>query len=202
MIRILLVCFVLILSLEGARAQDLPALFAVSGVSALDVLPIRTHPDAASDIAGSIAPFTIGVEVVAISDDGAWGMVSTGEGNGWVAMRFLQATPPPKLGLIPRPLTCLGIEPFWQLRLDGIATATYATPDADMTMTIAEEVVTREGYFLRISGSMGHDRTLIIRRAACSDGMSDRQFGFALTMFSSLSGTQRINTGCCTLDSR
>ena len=75
MIRILLTLLFLALP---AQAQDFPALYAVTGVAADDVLNIRSRPDAGAPIIGALAPDSTGVEVLGRS--GNWALVSAGEG--------------------------------------------------------------------------------------------------------------------------
>ena len=97
-------------------AETLPALFAVTGVAADDVLNIRAAPDAGAAAVGSFDPTRINIEVLDVSADGTWGMVGLPEGNGWVAMRFLERQEA-VAGSIPHPSTCIGTEPFWTLGL-------------------------------------------------------------------------------------
>ncbi|HGG04386.1 MAG TPA: SH3 domain-containing protein, partial [Aliiroseovarius sp.] len=99
----------------AALAQNLPDAFFVTGVAADDVLNIRAEPSARSAIVGQLGPQAINVEVIAFSDNGKWGKVSTGEGNGWVAMRFLERSNHTPAGEVPRPMACFGTEPFWAL---------------------------------------------------------------------------------------
>ncbi|OYX22743.1 MAG: hypothetical protein B7Z10_12675, partial [Rhodobacterales bacterium 32-66-7] len=107
----------LALSLRPLFAQDLPAQFRVDGVSADDMLNIRAEPRASADRIGALGPYTTNVEVLSLSEDGRWGRVGMPEGNGWVALRYLVRQDVPEGQVIPRPLSCLGTEPFWSLGL-------------------------------------------------------------------------------------
>jgi hypothetical protein len=44
-------------------------------------------------IVGAFAPTETGIEVIALSEDGGWGRVNTGEQAGWTSMRFSRASP-------------------------------------------------------------------------------------------------------------
>jgi len=46
-----------------------------------------------------------------------WGMIGMGEGNGWVTMQYLQATPNDTSYTISRLLSCSRTEPFWALNM-------------------------------------------------------------------------------------
>jgi uncharacterized membrane protein len=183
------------------HAQDLPAAFYVTGVADSDVLNIRAEPDAGTAILGTITPFATSIEVIALSADGAWGLVSVGEGNGWVAMRFLSPATGQDPNLIPRPMTCLGTEPFWSLGMLPRG-AEYTTPEGRTDLTVVAEAAAPEGYLARLDEGPTLNRTLIITRAQCSDGMSDRRFGFAATLFTESPEGNSAMTGCCTLDLR
>ena len=185
-----------------AFAQDLPSTFRVTGVAADDVLNIRAEPSATAPVIGTIGPDGEAVEVIALSPDGRWGKVGLPEGNGWVAMRFLDAMPRAEAHLIPRPLTCVGTEPFWSVHLlpEG---AEHASPDSGpVALSLTEEAVGREGFFFRLAEGPTLIRSVIVRRAWCSDGMSDREFGFSALMFSEAPDGNSVLAGCCTLDNR
>jgi uncharacterized membrane protein len=190
--------FVLLLCPALALADSFPASYRVTGVAADDELNIRAAPDAGAALLGSYAPTRANVEVLALSDDGAWAQVPLPEGAGWVALRFL--APMPAAEGIPRPLTCLGTEPFWSVSLQGTG-ARYATPEADLPLILQSEVVADDGFLLATSDENDWQRTAIIARAACSDGMSDRPFGLTYTGFvAGPGGMAFVERGCCTLD--
>jgi uncharacterized membrane protein len=199
MIRSTLFAFLSLLFCGAAGADRLPAAYQVTGVAGDDVLNIRAEPDAAAPIVGEIGPYQIAVEVLRLSDDGKWGLVGLPEGNGWVAMRFLQATPTDPYEL-PRPLACLGTEPFWSLAAlpRGTEWSTPEEPRADLTIT--EEATAPEGYRLRAEEGPTRVFHLSVLRQQCSDGMSDREFGFAAQLFVESPEGNRLYSGCCTLN--
>lgn len=185
-----------------ALAQTFPASYAVTGVAATDVLNIRAEPSARAAIAGEIAPFALNIEVLALSPDGKWGQVATPEGTGWVSMTYLDLTEPEDPALVQRPLTCSGTEPFWSVSLYARG-AEYNSPDTGaVPMTVLEEAVAPEGFLIRLEEGPTLNRTLVIRRTACSDGMSDRAYGFSTLMFTDAPDGKSAVQGCCTLDHR
>ncbi|MEP2426619.1 MAG: SH3 domain-containing protein, partial [Tateyamaria sp.] len=81
-------------ALPAAATQDAwPALYDVSGVAENDALNIRQAPDAAAPIIGSLTPDAEGIEVIRPDDHHGWGLVNSGEGRGWVSLRYLTRQP-------------------------------------------------------------------------------------------------------------
>ena len=212
MIRLLALLAVLLP--VGALADPYPALHDVTGVAANDVLNIRTQPSARSQIIGGFGPFETGVEVIARSDDGKWGRVNTGERAGWTAMRFLARQPgqtdadwayaPDRLA--PRGLECFGTEPFWSLAIQPGGTLDYSALDHGDGIAepggfeaIASSAATGKRAF---SGWLDVETvsfTGIVGIEICSDGMSDRLYGFEIDLLVSGSEGTQLTTGCCRL---
>lgn len=185
-----------------AAAQDLPALFGVQGVAPDDVLNIRDQPSAAGAILGALPPDTAGLEVLALSEDGAWGRVSAGETMGWVAMRYLRAMPPADPARVPRPLRCLGTEPFWALSRDPVGGGSWTLPEDERRLAFPVDHVAPGGYYLYAEDMTARYYHLTITREACSDGMSDREYGLSARLFVQFREGNQLYTGCCTLDAR
>ena len=121
---------VLLPTLAFAQMLPLPALHDVQGVAADDVLNIRSAPDAGAGVIGALAPDATGVEIVERSDDLKWGLVNSGEGAGWVALRFLQRQAGQDHGQFPPVAACSGTEPFWSMTRDaGADHWVYESPD-------------------------------------------------------------------------
>jgi len=179
-------------------AQPLPAQYGVTGVAANDVLNIRAEPSAGAPIIGALDPYRINVEVLELSADGNWGWVGLPEGNGWVSMRFLERQEV-IAGSIPRPLSCGGTEPFWGIGLYP-GGEEYATPDGRTDLVLVSENLAPDGYMATLSGEDGTEWTMIIDRNHCSDGMSDRTFGFQTLIFVSGGAEPMLLSGCCTMD--
>lgn len=185
-----------------ASAQNFPLSYQVTGVDAADVLNIRANPSTNADILGTIGPYGISVEVLALSQDGKWGRVGLPEGNGWVAMRFLEETPAVDAYQIPRPLTCVGTEPFWSISLYPRG-AEYNSPETGaVPLSVVSESVAPQGYMISLEEGPTLRRTLIITRELCHDGMSEREFGFSNRLFVESPDGNQVVSGCCTLDHR
>lgn len=186
-----------------AAAQEFPAQFSVDGVASDDVLNVRAAPDAGSEIRDTIGPYEIDIEVLGLNADGTWGRVPLPEGVGWVSMRYLAANADTDAEAVPRPLICSGTEPFWTL-------ANYPrgpefrdlSLDRRADLELLYERRLPDGYLLRYTGGEELPHTLLVEREWCSDGMSDREFGFSATILTGENYRMRTLHGCCSLTAR
>ncbi len=205
---------VLVLSVLPAplRALEpvLPQFFDVRGVAADDVLNVREGPGAHFPIIGTLAPDRRDVEVLAVSDNGRWGMINVEDRTGWVAMRYLAPGRAP--APLPFGLSCGGVEPFWSLTLrhnqrararwmfldEGRMRARYrsvwsaAPAGSGLTEPVALALQDE-------ATATGVAATGIVRRAACTDGMSDRRYGFSIDLVVSAGADRLYLQGCCAL---
>jgi uncharacterized membrane protein len=197
--------FVAILAGAPAAATErypMPALFAVVDVAEGDVLNIRAEPDAAAGITGSFARHETGIEIVGLDETGRWGRVNAGEGTGWVAMRYLAAEPSAGNAL-PAALRCYGTEPFWGLERQG-GTVAFSTPESmeDAHLDIASVLTSMTlpaPHWIVLAAREERRMTAVITPQMCSDGMSDRVFGLAVTLVDEMPQTPRVFSGCCSL---
>ncbi len=202
--RILAALFAVLAAPLHAQEGPFPALYDVRGVAADDVLNVRAGPSAGAQRIGALAPDARGVEVTATDAAGGWGQVNAGEGAGWVSMRFLARRPGQGRDALPLPMRCFGNEPFWSLsvsedglRLDGpgvprpVATSLAARTRAAGRLDAYGIVGWGAGGGQAIHGT--------VRRARCSDGMSDRRFGFAVDVLVEDGEALRQYAGCCSL---
>lgn len=175
----------------------LPTLFDVSGVSPDDVLNIRAEPTAKSPIIGTLASDATGIEVV--EERRGWARVNTGEGTGWVSMRYLSyRTDVWQPGALPAGFRCLGTEPFWDAGPDG-GDLVLRTPENQAGDRRPVQAVLDTGVFRSPTRVVvAQDMTLLAQPQTCSDGMSDRLFGLSATLV--IHGDQpRMLSGCCTI---
>lgn len=189
-----------------AAAQDLPALYDVSGVAANDVLNVREDPRATASRIGELAPDRTGVEVVELSSSGDWGRVNLGEFSGWVNMSYLAAQPVPEGTYFDRPLRCFGTEPFWTVIFTPGQPAAMTTPEGAMApMDFGTVLSPANGG--ASTAALGQDadggsHVALVRRAECSDGMSDGVYGLGFDLVSVTAEGGKVLTGCCTLAMR
>lgn len=186
-----------------AAAQELPALHDVTGVASDDVLNLREGPSAGDRIIGTLAPDAENVEVTALNDDGSWGRVNTQERSGWASMRFLARQAGQDADTLPVPMRCFGTEPFWSLDVTASG-LTFEGVDLDPVETSLAARSTVRGIRGRHGfAGWGAKETAgmhgIVRREACSDGMSDRHYGLSLDLLVSMDGELSQYAGCCSL---
>ncbi|SHJ00799.1 SH3 domain-containing protein [Wenxinia saemankumensis] len=180
-------------------AGPFPAQYSVTGVADDDRLNIRAEPDASSPILDSYFPYAMNVEVLRTTPDGSWGLVGLPEGNGWVSMRYLaaQETDPAE---IPRPLNCGGTEPFWSLNMT-LRGDEYDSPGTGYRfLSLLSARTAPNGYLATFEEGPTLNRTLTVMRGACSDGMSDREYGWRAMLFNDAPDGSEVQAGCCTLD--
>ncbi|MEJ6393318.1 SH3 domain-containing protein [Gymnodinialimonas sp. 2305UL16-5] len=200
--------FVMIFSFFALSAQAqgvFPARYDVQGVASDDVLNLRAGPGADTEIVGSLAPDATSVEILGLNDTGTWALVAQPELTAWASTSFLDRQPGQDQfqPLSQMPLRCIGTEPFWSVTLDTPGIATLDTPeqeaeDIDLSNYATSANDLRVQSFNGI-GSVGPILG-VIRRAYCSDGMSDRDYGFTLDFFSDTTGQISHLTGCCRLN--
>ena len=195
MIRVVTVFFV-IAFVTTAQAQSLPERFMVTDVASDDVLNIRAEPSSSSDIIGEFGPYTLNVEV--LRTRGGWGYTGAGERSGWVSMRYLTPNPVPENEL-PRPLACFGTEPFWDVTFYPRGTEYNFMGEEPVRLSSIREYVAANGYFVEAMEAPTISRSIMINAMSCNDGMSDRDFGMSITMFTHSTEGNSVQTGCCTM---
>lgn len=202
---------------EGAG--PLPALHSVTGIAPGRTLPLRAGPEPAAEAVGALPADARDVEVVAL-EPGAmgtrWAHVALPEGGAWAEARHLARQDGPE-GL--PPLICAGTEPFWSFdigpgEIAGLALAGHDPAPVFVTRrTVSANDPRSHGLTARWDGPEGDPSTFgiagapvtgIVRRAACSDGMSDRPYGIAVDlMLGTLGADGRADvthlSGCCRL---
>lgn len=197
--RLVLALLLLLPGAVLAQSSPFPALYDVARVAANDVLNVRDRPDAGSDIVATLAPDRRGVEVVETNADGTWGQINTAERSGWVSLAYMDRQP--GQDGFPAMQVCSGVEPFWALRRAGDA---WRYSSVDVPEMVFDEVWSApalgrlEPYGLTLTqgGAKAH---AVIRKALCSDGMSDRISGLSIEMILSVGETSGLITGCCSL---
>lgn len=187
-----------------ANAQDidldLPSLYFVVDVASNDVLNIRAEPNAGADIIGSLKHDAIGVEIVARSENGRWGLVNTDEQSGWTSLRFLEERPFQSFPA--ESYSCFGTEPFWYADIVGDEMEWSAIGDDPTTLSQiwSGRPMRQDRFALRAANAL-LSATMIVRKNLCSDGMSDRLYGLEVDLVvGPLSSSETVfYSGCCSL---
>ncbi len=177
-----------------ARAQVLPALYRVTGVASDDTLNVRALPDGDSEDIGDLLPSQV-TEVLAFDASGKWGRILWQEGNGWIAVRYLQAIE--NSSDMPGQLNCGGAEPFWNLDVDFSGALVYDPASGDPAKQPVAFAAFSANSGLSEFGFASADFTGFVRREQCSDGMSDRDYGWSLSLIDARDGGFAAYSGCC-----
>lgn len=192
--------FLLLLATFAAEAQ--PSLYRVVNVDSFDVLNVRATANPLSAILGSLAPDAEMIEV--LEEEDGWGRILMDEGNGWINMTYLAPMDRPMAGAFDAPghLQCLGTEPFWGAELGRDGRITYHDAmslgeDLTAELTNAQTASARpDPHYYAFEGEVSG--SLIIAADTCSDGMSDRDYGWRAYLFArDPEGGRRFVEGCC-----
>lgn len=185
-----------------ALSETFPAFFDVSGVETNDMLNVRAKPNISASIVSKLEHNDRRIEVVGQDESGNWGQINVGESTGWVSLQFMSRLAGQAEDTLPRPLRCIGNEPFWSLDIDQSQIALLSRPSADpIRVTMLEPVTAsnRNDRYAIFGQSDDSVFTFIFHRDQCSDGSSDRAYGVSVDLF--LTETSGVNyvTGCCNL---
>ena len=182
-----------------------PTYHRVVGVASNDTLNIRSGPSASSEDIGDLQFNARGIEVLGFDATGNWARIALHERDGWVSALFLDTDQMHSFPqtTVPHGLICGGTEPFWALGLYG-ADARYSHPvdgDTDFSFDSARVAEGRQGSPALITFATDRNEVIeaTITGVACSDGMSDRPFGWSVTMQLIAPGKRRFLEGCCHL---
>ncbi len=190
-----------LLSALPLAAQEFPALYRVVGVMADDMLNIRAEPGTSAPVIGGFAPGQRGIEVMATSPDGRWGLVNSGEQAGWSSLRFLARESGPGWRAGAQPLVCFGTEPFWRanLFLPTHRAEVFFMDEGGFELVLDTGPLPSTPFpaTLAIPFSGMREGMAVVRAALCSDGMSDRLYGLETQIY--WRGQREGLSGCCRL---
>ena len=211
--RFLGIFFAVLIACSGLVRADghIPGLFKVTGVASDDTLNVRRGPGTGYEILGAFPPDRRDIEINALSDNGKWGRTNFNDEAGWVSMRFLTAQAGSAVNL-PFGLTCAGTEPFWSLTFNADETASgefwpmglvddgTTEYGAVWASRPANRITPKFGFRLMAETTRhGIRGSGIIRTQECSDGMSDRDYGFAIDLLLTGGGQRLFVDGCCSI---
>ena len=188
-----------------AHTQFVPQVYKVSGVTADDVLNVRSAPDSQSQDVGDLQAEAGPLEVLSLDETGKWGRLNWLEGDGWVSMRYLEPIKLETLGntSLPVGLQCSGTEPFWSMSVESVKSLQLSLqPDSDMIAAInsVASSINNIEYPVAIAADADEVQiTAIVRPLACSDGMSDRSYGWEVDVLTRTGKNSVLLSGCCSL---
>ena len=196
-----LLALVLMIFTSAALAQEFPALYRVAGVADDDVLNIRAEPGAGAPIIGSFRPGQRGIEVMALSENGRWGLVNSDGRAGWSSLHYLARESVGSWRDGQAPLTCFGTEPFWRMPifLPTHRAEFHAAGEGGFELVTDTGTLptTRFPPTLAIPFSGTREGVVVVSGGLCSDGMSDMSYGLQALVY--WRGDTAGLSGCCRL---
>lgn len=194
MVRLAVAAFLTLTTAASAEVYEAPA----HGLAVRDA-PGGTIIDTLSAGHGPI-------ETTGADQTGAWLRIGLAESDGWVARDALAPREVARFEgtAVPEGLVCSGTEPFWSATLSGdgvMIDALGAEPAAWslVGLSVAEGRVGTPAVATLMRE--GASALLVIRAAACSDGMSDRTHAWQADLVHQVGGDTPLafRTGCCRL---
>lgn len=198
---------------EGARAQDsdaryaAPSYFRVGALPPGETLTVRGGPAGDTEALGELVEDAGPIEVVSVTLNGRteWAEIIFQERNAFVARRFLEPLAIDTLpgSAIPQLLSCHGTEPFWSVGFpgpnDAVLEVLSSQDGQPMFFRVADirSAQNRGGApaVISLEGAAAN-ATLFVDRGWCSDGMSDRDYGWRAFLILD-DATQSVFQGCC-----
>ncbi|SMP04969.1 hypothetical protein [Shimia sagamensis] len=187
-------------------ADPFPALYDVTGVANDDVLNIREEPSVNTPVIAELAFNARNIEVVGLSEDARWGLVNAMETSGWVALRYLMPVPGDHWAHPGAKLRCGGTEPFWNFSVNDNTSGQAVFEALALDETLTYSIKWQSGQTARPDLAIGlggsgpeGNFSAVIRREACHDGMSDRNFGLDIDLFFHNGGEASGYEGCCSV---
>ncbi|MEO0342425.1 MAG: SH3 domain-containing protein [Pseudomonadota bacterium] len=162
-----------------------------------DVLNVRAEPAASAEKIGSLGLGEI-VEVYDTARDGAWSKIAFREAAGWVSSAYLDplATGFASNGMV-LGLSCSGNEPFWGLDFRDGLNATFQR-EAQTSDAPLKNVAPSQNFWRAAIGFQVLDYQGLLTKGACSDGASDRPYGWTVHLIDTESDGL-VLSGCCSI---
>lgn len=188
-------------ALAGGHAAAQPAVYRVVNVDSGDVLNVRRTPSPTSAIVGALPPGAARVEVLETRH--GWGRILMRGAEGWVSLAYLAETERAAIDghTAPGGFSCAGTEPFWGLRIgmDGSGRFNDAMTLGEERGFAISDARTAQGrfypYVYHFSGEASG--IAVIEPRACSDGMSEREYGWHVVADIGDGEGRRLLDGCC-----
>lgn len=203
MIRAASCVICLLASQADATPDGWPALYDADSVPEDGALAIRAAPSQEAEILDTLPPDTTGIEILGADDRFLWGMVNTRERTGWVPLDFLARRPGQWIGRLPEPLSCFGTEPFWSLSVssESVSIERPETVPLHFARTVTLRSRNRIGRHALVGENDLGGLVATAVNQSCSDGMSDRAYGWTIDIVLSVAGTAnaQLYSGCCSL---
>jgi len=187
---------------NAAVAQAQTGYYKVVELTEGDHLNVRSGPGSDFEDIGDLESGLQPLEVLETDASGNWGRILWLEGNGWVALSYLESVAIEKLTNteIPIGLTCVGANPFWTMEFKSQKVGVITTQEAVTPMNISNITKSRNSRSFPVAVELqtkSYTTTATLRRAQCSDGMGGLRYGWATDVL--INPQFSLLSGCCVL---
>lgn len=204
--RLPILAFTLLVSLPALAQNEFlqPEIYKLTGVSAGGALNVRAGPSTGTADIGDL-PSGATIEILELDTRKDWGRILFKEGNGWVAMGYLEpaTTATIRESALPEGLLCSGAEPFWYLDMSTEEEITVSVLGSIEPLNTPLESIRRliewQPFPVALKAGAESARiTAVIDNGSCTDGMTTREYGRVIEMILETDEVS-VLTGCCYL---
>lgn len=198
-------------TLDASPARPGPRIYVVANVAPDDGLNMRSTPGVQGDIVlvlPSNAHGVLGLGEEQSLGRSTWIKVSWGGKQGWVNKYYLRENVhtsnynPADSRPVNRDVVmqCGGTEPFWSMQISerAMQVNVLGGPQYNAPVEFRQQSVNNTSIAV-VAGNRGNANTtaFLQKVETCSDGMSDRNYPYAIT---AVLNSERVMSGCCSLN--
>jgi len=194
---------VLIFVFNIAHASDNTArYYQVSDLNDDDYLNVRAAPNSGAEDIGDISEGSQPWEVLEVDSTGKWGKIVWHEGNGWVALDYMNPVEVETVhdSFVPVGLTCTSSDPHWLLELESTKTVRLSTDHSSTELAIADIKVaagkSKESAVLS-AFTTALDTKAVVRKAHCEISKRNSHYGWSADLL--ILTSDQLLSGCCFL---
>lgn len=205
----LAICLALFLPACAVAQEVLPALLDLKRVREDQVVSVYAHPDLQSDPIGFLPTDAKGVEVIALSESGAWAQINTPERAGWIEAKHLEPSESVwERRIAPDFVTCFGRDRRWWLNATDQSVEISVMSMADYESMVEYRMTILEA--LKPPGRPKASRVLLASNPEaaahisivgdhCSMFAEGFEYGLSVNVLLTTPDERILVTGCCSL---
>jgi len=176
--------------------------YQVSDLTDDDYLNVRAAPDSGAEDIGDISEGSQPWEVLETDSTGKWGKIVWHEGNGWIALDYMQPVAVDTVhdSFVPVGLICTATDPHWILELESAKTVRLSTDHSSTELAIADVTVAAgkvKNSAALSAFSPALDTRAVVRKDQCE--ISDRSSHYGWSADLLILTSNQLLSGCCFL---
>jgi len=167
-----------------------------------DYLNVRAAPNSNAEDIGDISEGSQPWEVLEIDSTGKWGKIVWHEGNGWIALDYLQPVVVNTVNdsFVPVGLICTSPDPHWILELETSKTIRLSTDHSSTELPITD--ITEAAGKVKDSAVLSAytpalDTRAVVRKAHCEISKRSSHYGWSADLL--ILTSNQLLSGCCFL---